>query len=137
MFVLLDLLGSANPNVPSSFLPTHWAYRAMAKVEHRMRQLKLLESNPRAPFLPDAEKETARFGGSMVEDDHIPFMHRGVPILHIIATPFPAVWHTINDDGAHLDMPTVRDWARIVTTFALEWLDMMEVEPKDEVPGGT
>ncbi|GAW14276.1 hypothetical protein ANO14919_036770 [Xylariales sp. No.14919] len=135
MFVLLDLLGSANPTVPSPFLPTHWAYRAMAKIEQRMRQLNLLESSPKGPFLPDAEKKISSFGRGMVEDDHIPFMRRGVPILHLIATPFPSVWHTMNDDGAHLDMPTVRDWARIVTAFALEWLDMMEVEPKDDTPG--
>ncbi|KAI0816082.1 peptidase family M28 [Xylaria sp. FL0064] len=134
MFVLLDLLGAANPTVSSPFLPTHWAYRAMANVEQRMRQLNLLESNPRGPFLPDAEKEAAKFGRGMVEDDHIPFMHRGVPILHLIATPFPSVWHTMDDDGVHLDMPTVRDWARIVTAFTLEWLDMMEVEPKDDSP---
>ncbi|KAI3335658.1 peptidase family M28 [Ustulina deusta] len=134
MFVLLDLLGSANPSVRSPFLPTHWAYRAMATIEQRMRQLNLLESSPNGPFLPDVEKEISRFGRGMVEDDHIPFMRRGVPILHVIATPFPSVWHTINDDGAHLDMPTVRDWARIVTAFTLEWLDMMEVEPKDEAP---
>ncbi|KAI0408271.1 peptidase family M28 [Xylaria palmicola] len=134
LFVLLDLLGAANPTVPSPFLPTHWAYRAMANIEHRMRQLNLLESKPASPFLPDADKESAQFGKGMIEDDHIPFMSRGVPILHLIATPFPVVWHTLNDDGAHLDMPTVRDWARIVTAFALEWLDMMEVEPKDEAP---
>ncbi|KAJ8125410.1 hypothetical protein O1611_g8228 [Lasiodiplodia mahajangana] len=137
MFVLLDLLGSADPTVPSPFLPTHWAYRAMANIEHRMRELNLLESNPKKPFLPDGEKKISSFSRGFVEDDHIPFMRRGVPILHLIATPFPAVWHTINDDGAHLDMPTVRDWARIVTAFALEWLDMMEVEPKDEVPAST
>ncbi|KAI0186690.1 glutaminyl-peptide cyclotransferase [Xylaria flabelliformis] len=134
MFVLLDLLGAPNPSVRSPFLPTHWAYRAMANIEQRMRQLNLLESTPDGPFLPDAEKMISRFGRGMVEDDHIPFMRRGVPILHVIATPFPTVWHTMDDDGAHLDMPTVRDWARIVTAFALEWLDMMEVEPKDEVP---
>ncbi|RYC63274.1 hypothetical protein CHU98_g2922 [Xylaria longipes] len=134
MFVLLDLLGSPSPTVRSPFLPTHWAYRAMASIEQRMRQLDLLESKPDSPFLPDAEKTISQFGRGMVEDDHIPFMRRGVPILHVIATPFPSVWHTMDDDGAHLDMPTVRDWARIVTAFALEWLDMMEVEPKDEVP---
>lgn len=136
MFVLLDLLGSANPTVSSPFLPTHWAYRAMAKVEHRMRELKILESKPTAPFLPDAEKPIQMFGRGMVEDDHIPFMHRGVPILHVIASPFPSVWHTMDDDGAHLDMPTVRDWSRIVTGFALEWLNMMKVEPKEDVSSG-
>ncbi|KAI0539078.1 peptidase family M28 [Xylaria digitata] len=134
MFVLLDLLGSANPTITSPFLPTHWAYRAMATIEKRMRELNLLESKPKGLFLPDSEKDISSFSRGMVEDDHIPFMRRGVPILHLIATPFPSVWHTMNDDGAHLDMPTVRDWARIVTAFALEWLDMMEVEPKDEAP---
>ncbi|KAI1205020.1 peptidase family M28-domain-containing protein [Annulohypoxylon truncatum] len=132
MFVLLDLLGSANPTVPSFFQTTHWAYKAMATIEGRMRKLGLLESIPQRPFLPDLEKAATTFHRGAIEDDHKPFMARGVPILHVIASPFPQVWHTMDDDGAHLDMPTVRDWAKIVTAFALEWLDMMEVEPKED-----
>ncbi|CAJ2505066.1 Uu.00g124600.m01.CDS01 [Anthostomella pinea] len=131
MFVLLDLLGSADPVVPSYFATTHWAYAAMATIESRMRALNLLESTPsRGAFLPDKDKSASQFGRGFVEDDHVPFMHRGVPILHLIPTPFPKVWHTMQDDGPHLDLPTVRDWARVVTAFALEWLDMMEVEPE-------
>ncbi|KAI2469660.1 peptidase family M28-domain-containing protein [Annulohypoxylon bovei var. microspora] len=132
MFVLLDLLGSANPTVPSFFLSTHWAYKAMATIEGRLRKLGLLESVPQRPFLPDSEKTATKIYRGYIEDDHKPFMARGVPVLHIIASPFPQVWHTMDDDGAHLDMPTVRDWAKIVTAFALEWLDMMEVEPKED-----
>ncbi|KAI0120448.1 peptidase family M28-domain-containing protein [Hypoxylon sp. NC0597] len=132
MFVLLDLLGAANPTVPSFFQTTHWAYKAMATIEDRMRKLGLLESTPERPFLPDLEKNAVTFQHAYIEDDHKPFMARGVPVLHVIASPFPRVWHTMDDDGAHLDMPTVRDWAKIVTAFALEWLDMMEVEPKEE-----
>lgn len=132
MFVLLDLLGAANPTVPSFFQTTHWAYKAMATIEDRMRKLGLLESTPEQPFLPDLEKNAVTFQHAYIEDDHKPFMARGVPVLHVIASPFPRVWHTMDDDGAHLDMPTVRDWAKIVTAFALEWLDMMEVEPKEE-----
>ncbi|KAI0477515.1 glutaminyl-peptide cyclotransferase [Xylariaceae sp. FL0804] len=131
MFVLLDLLGSAEPRVPSRFLTSHWAYAALAKIETRMRGLGLLESSPRRPFLPDADRRPEQFGADHVGDDHVPFMARGVPVLHLIASPFPAVWHTMLDDGEHLDLPTVRDWARIVTAFAFEWLDMMEVEPRD------
>ncbi|KAI0602021.1 glutaminyl-peptide cyclotransferase [Biscogniauxia sp. FL1348] len=134
MFVLLDLLGAAEPRVLSWFQTTHWAYQALAQIETRMRALGLLESSPKKPFLPDADKQ--QFGDShYVQDDHVPFMARGVPILHVIPTPFPPAWHKIDDDGDHLDMPTVRDWARIVTAFALEWLDMMEVEPKQEGGG--
>lgn len=133
LFLLLDLLGSANPQVPSYFQNTHWAYRNMATLEDRMRKLGLLETKS-APFLPDSGKLSTQFTQSFVQDDHVPFMARGAPVLHIIPTPFPAVWHQMTDDGAHLDMPTVRDWSKIVTAFVLEWLDMMEVEPQEPEP---
>ena len=32
---------------------------------------------------------------------------RGVPILHLIASPFPSVWHTQADNLAALDHHTV------------------------------
>lgn len=128
--MLLDLLGAADPSVPSYFQTTHWAYRALAGVESRMRGLGLLESAPkRGAFLPQEDKMASTFGRPGVQDDHLPFMRRGVPILHVIPTPFPRVWHTLDDDGAHLDPPTVRDWARIVTAFALEWLDVSRAPP--------
>jgi glutaminyl-peptide cyclotransferase len=60
----------------------------------------------------------------MIEDDHIPFMARGVDILHIIPSPFPAVWHTSKDDGEHLDLDVVEDWAMITTAFAAEWMEL-------------
>jgi hypothetical protein len=134
MFVLFDLLGAPNPTIPSYFSTTHWAYRGMASIESRMRALGLLESAPPRPFLPQGDILSLATQGGGISDDHLPFMFRGVPILHVIPSPFPKVWHTSDDDAAHLDMPTVRDWARIVTAFAMEWLDMMEVwdEPGKE-----
>ena len=44
LFVLLDLLGSAGPKIPSYFLTTHWAYKNMATIEKRMRDLGLLDT---------------------------------------------------------------------------------------------
>jgi len=129
LFVLLDLLGAQNPHVPSYFSTTHWAYKKLATLEGRLRSLGLLESKPTQPFLPESDKLLSNFDHSGIGDDHEPFMKRGVPILHLIPSPFPDVWHNMMDDGEHLDLPTVRDWARIMTAFALEWLDMMEVEP--------
>jgi hypothetical protein len=38
----------------------------------------------------------------------------------------------MQDDGAHLDIPTVKDWARIVTAFTLEWMDVQKTEPQRE-----
>lgn len=131
LFVLLDLLGSAEPQIPSYFPTTHWAYQAMGNVEKRMRDLGVLETKPKRDFLFDRERDNRNFAFRGIGDDHEPFMFRGVDILHIIPSPFPRVWHTMDDDGEHLDMPTVRDWTRIVTAFTLEWLDMMEIAPEE------
>jgi len=30
-----------------------------------------------------------------IGDDHVPFLQKGVSVLHIIAEPFPRVWHTL------------------------------------------
>lgn len=114
LFVLLDLLGAANPRIPSHFLETHGAYWNLASIEARMRTLRLLESEPERPFLPDVDMAIR---APKVADDHIPFLRRGVPVLHVIPNPFPDVWHTLEDDGENLDMPTTKDWAKIVTAL--------------------
>jgi len=145
LFLLLDLLGAANPRVPSYFITTHWAYKAMASIESRLRDLQELKSSPNhrtrrgasdsretePTFLVESNKADSQFRGAFVLDDHVPFMARGVEVLHIIPTPFPAVWHTSRDDGEHLDIDTVEDWAKLTTAFAAEWLDLegyLEIE---------
>jgi glutaminyl-peptide cyclotransferase len=140
LFLLLDLLGSAGPKVPSYFKMTHWAYKRMANVEERLRKLGLMKSSPnhasrmakrknkkpRAEpmFLPEASKSDNSFMGGFVQDDHVPFMARGVEILHMIPSPFPKVWHEITDDGEHLDTDTVEDWAKLVMAFTAEWMEL-------------
>ncbi|MCJ1375443.1 hypothetical protein MMC20_006679 [Loxospora ochrophaea] len=141
LFLLLDLLGSKDPQVPSYFKTTHWAYRNMASLENRLRSFSLLNtsSNRRSQgptnnlpvteradqaFLSDFDKDENYWRSGQVEDDHVPFMARGVEVLHIIPTPFPRVWHEMDDDGEHLDMATVRDWAMLVTAFVGEWMDL-------------
>jgi glutaminyl-peptide cyclotransferase len=127
IFVLLDVLGSVNPTIPSHFLITHWAYKKMANLEVRLRKISLLETLPLSAFLPETN-ETIRQAERA--DDYVPFMDRKIPFLHLLPSPLPPNRHTMDDNGEHLDLPTVRDWAKIVTGFALEWLDMMEVWPE-------
>ena len=129
LFVLLDLLGAPKPSIPSYFDTTHWSYKGLAKVESRLRSLKLLQSKVDHPFLIDGGKGVSnRFFG--IEDDHLPFLKRGVEVLHLIPTPFPHVWHTRDDDAEHLDMPTVEDWAQMITAFVGEWMDLEGHFPK-------
>jgi len=129
MFVLLDRLGGAGgPEIPSYIQTSAWAYRAMSTVEARMRLLGLLETRPARHFLPQTGKRAAEFTLPPRGNDHEPFMERGVPVLALYPEDDGAAGEP-DDDGGRLDPAAVRDWARIVTGFALEWLDMMEVEP--------
>lgn len=72
-------------------------------------------------------------------DDHLPFLHRGVPVVHMIPVPFPVVWHTLavralsistsrpirviaQDDASSLDFPTLKTWSIILRTVVSEYL---------------
>lgn len=145
LFLLLDLLGAQDPSIPSYFLTTHWAYQNLAKLEERLRMLGQFKSaaskrdlgsgqagvaqeRTRAEgrlWLPEANKDPASsFPSYMMQDDHIPFMARGVEVLHLIPNRFPSVWHRTEDDGEHLDTDTVEDWSTLVTAFAAEWMEL-------------
>lgn len=124
LFVLLDLLGAPEPRVPSYFPTTHWAYQHLASIEARMRKLQLLQTTPKEPFLPEAGKLASQFSRGYIADDHIPFMQRGVEILHVIPSPFPWFWHKMEDDAEHLDDPTMQDWSKLITAFVAEWMDL-------------
>ncbi|KAL7274769.1 hypothetical protein RUND412_002323 [Rhizina undulata] len=126
LFVLLDLLGASDPKIPSYFKTTHWAYSYMSSLETRMRQKDMFESNKKHPnnWFWETEDKDRNFNGWMVQDDHIPFLARGVEVLHVIPTPFPRVWHEMDDDGEHLDLETVRDWGLLLTGFVAGWLDL-------------
>lgn len=89
-----------------------------------MRKLGLLETRPRMQFLPEKEKKANQFTPGFIGDDHVPFLKQGVDVLHVIPTPFPSFWHTMDDDAEHLDLPTLRDWAKIVTAFVAEWMEL-------------
>ncbi|KAJ5170395.1 uncharacterized protein N7500_003178 [Penicillium coprophilum] len=129
LFVLLDLLGSKSPTIHSYYETTHWAYQRLGALEKRFRSLKQFKSALADPWLVDTEKDghkLAAMGG--IQDDHLPFLAKGVEILHLIDYApfkgFPPVWHTIDDDGEHLDLDTVEDWSMLVTAFVAEWMEL-------------
>lgn len=140
LFLLLDLLGEKDPNIPSYFKTTHWAYQDLAVIENRLRKLDQFKTVHRSyldtgksddavkgsqgQWFSDRAKDPYSTFSSFAQDDHLPFMARGVEILHVIPSPFPDVWHKITDDADHLDIATVEDWAMIVTAFAAEWMEL-------------
>nr|XP_040136126.1 glutaminyl-peptide cyclotransferase-like protein isoform X2 [Ictidomys tridecemlineatus] len=119
LFVLLDLLGAPNPTFYSHFPRTLRWFHRLRSIEKRLHRLNLLQSHPQeVMYFQPGEPP-----GS-VEDDHLPFLHRGVPVLHLISTPFPTVWHTPSDSEANLHPPTVYNLSRILAVFLAEYLGL-------------
>lgn len=112
-FVLLDLLGAKEPEVPSYFASTDWLYKELVDGEKRLNEGGVLiprgegedveERQGGGPVVEQRKKGNLKsffpggpvltYGG--IEDDHLPFLANGVPILHLIPRPFPHVWHTL------------------------------------------
>ncbi|XP_053677508.1 glutaminyl-peptide cyclotransferase-like [Anopheles nili] len=125
MLVLLDLLGMPEPNFYSYFPETENWYLQLISAERRLDELGHLENYSTSSVSP-AQKSIAYFKPhsylSHIEDDHIPFLRRGVPILHVIPSPFPDVWHKLEDNGDIVDVPTVRNLIKIFSVFVAEYL---------------
>jgi len=119
--VLLDLLGAKNPTIQSLDPATHEWYKHFGEIEALVKAAE--------PKLPQSTIfEDPRFFGSPgntgIEDDHIPFMAKGVNILHLIAAPFPKVWHTEKDNRSAIHYPTVWKLNRIFRVFVAQYLKL-------------
>ncbi|KAJ8385041.1 hypothetical protein AAFF_G00195710 [Aldrovandia affinis] len=117
LFVLLDLIGAADPLFVNHFDNTARWFDRLIVAEKRLHKLGLLSSHP---------SEQSYFRKDIylgpVQDDHIPFLQRGVPVLHFIATPFPYFWHTMEDTEQNMHPPTVENLTKILAVFLAEYL---------------
>uniref|UniRef100_A0A8D0EW63 Glutaminyl-peptide cyclotransferase n=1 Tax=Strix occidentalis caurina TaxID=311401 RepID=A0A8D0EW63_STROC len=119
LLVLLDLLGARHPAIHSHFPRTHHWFLRLVAIEQQLRQLGLLHARPQdQPFFRLSPAP------GPVEDDHVPFLQRGVPVLHLIPLPFPHVWHTLEDTEDNLHPPTVEDLGKILMAFVAEFLQL-------------
>ena len=56
----------------------------MSKIEKQLRQAGLSATDKGENWFVEGESYTTNTYKGGIEDDHIPFLHRGVKILHII-----------------------------------------------------
>ncbi|KAI0949937.1 hypothetical protein AcW1_006189 [Taiwanofungus camphoratus] len=142
--ILLDLLGAPRPQIRSSFLDTAWLFDAMVSAEQRLGESGAFRYGEDGEtgdqwtsfFVP----RSAQFNLGGIEDDHLPFLKLGVSVLHVIASPFPRVWHTLKDDASALDIATMRRWNLILRVFMCEYLglyphDSSRSFPRHSPPG--
>lgn len=126
MLVLLDLLGTPDPTFFNYFENTQNWYVHLHNVEKRLAQLGLMERYSTSSVVTHTPNEYFKLSSfnARIEDDHIPFLERGVPIIHLIPSPFPTVWHKITDDRKAIDMFTVENLNKIMRVFVIEYLHL-------------
>eukprot|EP01090_Pellita_catalonica_P000920 TRINITY_DN10653_c0_g3_i1.p1 TRINITY_DN10653_c0_g3~~TRINITY_DN10653_c0_g3_i1.p1 ORF type:complete len:336 (-),score=51.36 TRINITY_DN10653_c0_g3_i1:473-1480(-) len=109
LFTLLDLIGHSNPRFYSFFENTASYYSNVQRVERE-----ILGSNV---YFPGSRR-------SAIEDDHKPFLNRGVPVMHLISVPFPSVWHTDNDNIDNIDWTTTTAITRVLAGYFADELGL-------------
>lgn len=124
MLVLLDLLGSPDPTFYSFFKDTESWYARLLQTEEKLDDQNFLQRYQSSGTITRSptryfQKQSLNAG---IEDDHIPFLRRNVPILHMIPVPFPDVWHKLDDTREAIDVTTVENINKILRIFIAEYL---------------
>lgn len=117
ILVLLDLLGASSPTFYSFFSDTQGWYKVLANAETKLARGNALKNYSKRLF----QKMST---DGKIEDDHLPFIERDVPVLHIIPLPFPTEWHTPQDNMDIIDMQSVDHIVKIMSIFIVEYLHL-------------
>lgn len=52
--------------------------------------------------------------GPAIEDDHVPFLAQGIPVVDLIHTPFPNTWHTTSDTAENVSAESLGQVGRVL-----------------------
>ncbi|XP_039257363.2 glutaminyl-peptide cyclotransferase-like [Styela clava] len=110
LLALLDLLGSSNPKFYNNRFVKSEHFADLIRIEKEIFGVNLYFKK--------------KIANSYVEDDHIPFYTRNVPVLHVIPSPFPWHWHTLQDNMQNLDFTTIERLTKIFVVFVSEYLHL-------------
>ncbi|KAG8041313.1 hypothetical protein G9C98_002301 [Cotesia typhae] len=122
VLVLLDLIGATNPNFYNFFDSTvHW-YSQLILAEKSLADLSLLKNY--FGHIPSRKYFQPQSVNSYIEDDHIPFLKKNVPILHLIPHPFPDVWHKPSDNLRNIDLTTTENLNKILRLFVASYFGL-------------
>lgn len=120
VFVLLDLIGSVSPHPQfhNIYSDTSSLFERFVRIEDRLKKAGHLNSHTANYFDPKLKTWLS------IEDDHKPFLNKGVPIVHLITHPFPHAWHTLEDNGDIIDRDMVENFRKILTVFLHEYFGL-------------
>lgn len=115
LFVLLDLVGAAGARYYSLNANTNSQYRQLYGIERSLGRMHRLRTN-------NFQFQRRELPSAQIEDDHVPFLTRGVPIVHLISLPFPEHWHKAGDNYESLDFGSIRSFNDIMRIYVYDYL---------------
>ncbi|KAK0168171.1 hypothetical protein PV327_001997 [Microctonus hyperodae] len=119
MLMLLDLIGAPDPRFYNYFDSTKNWYIRLIQAEQQLANMSAFEG-----YIYGSEEDQYFQPFSFqahIEDDHIPFMHKNVPILHLIPSPFPVFWHEPGDNRRNVSMSTTENLNKILRVFIADY----------------
>lgn len=124
--MLLDLLGSPDPTFYSLNPETLELYQRLSRTEDYLAEADLMSRYTTSGVtMRSPNKFFNQYSiQAGIEDDHVPFMRRSVPILHLIPVPFPTVWHQFDDDRSAIDLETCENLMKVFRIFIAEYLHL-------------
>lgn len=121
MLMVLDLIGSNDTSFVMYNPKLRQYYKDLQKYERHY-----LSQQSSRPSLMGANRPTIAFRNkyiplAFISDDHVPFEKRGVPILSLLAHPFPKVWHTVQDNYNAIDFDRTRQILYVIEKFVANY----------------
>lgn len=118
LLVLLDLIGASDTSFVMYGSKARKHYESLQKYEraHMAKSgLSQFQSRREAAF------RSRQMPAEVIQDDHIPFTQRNVPVLCLLAYPFPRVWHTIDDNYKAIDFDRTRRILQVLENFVTDY----------------
>lgn len=98
--ILLDMVGDRDLRIPREGFSQRYAPGVMDRVWAAAQRMGA------SAFLDEI--------GTPVQDDHIAFLSRGIPVVDLIHTPFPDTWHTTFDTPDRMSAESLDQVGRVV-----------------------
>lgn len=101
--ILLDMVGDTDLRIPKEGFSVEYAPDLVEQVWAAARRVGA------TAFVEEL--------GDPVQDDHIPFLRKGIPVIDLIQTPFPDTWHTTSDTPARVSPESLDQVGRVVVAM--------------------
>lgn len=98
--ILLDMVGDTNLRIPKEGYSVQNAPDLVARVWAAAERVGA------TAFVDEV--------GPAIQDDHVPFLRAGIPMIDLIQTPFPNTWHTTADTPENVSAESLGQVGRVV-----------------------